>query len=411
MCTPIPNHEDMNMRVAFFDCFAGASGDMILGSLLDAGLDVAWLRGELAKLHLNHFHLDVKKVLRNGLAASQAVVVVDPAYHKHQHRHLKEIRDIIEGSDLDPLHKDQSLSVFTRLAQAESKVHGTTVDQIHFHEVGAVDAIVDIVGSVVGLSGLGVERLYCSPLNVGSGFVECEHGTLPIPSPATAELIKGIPVYSTGSNGEFLTPTGAAILSVLTSQFGAMPAMVPDRIGCGAGTAERSIPNLLRVIIGDASREAEYHQQTSLAVVETTIDDMNPQIYEYVMERIFVAGAVDVFLIPVQMKKNRPGVLLTVVCPVDRVREVATELMRETTTIGLRWRVDNGIKALHSLTDVRTTYGVVKAKAAMYGGQIVNLAPEYEDCKRLAIQQNIPLKEVMEKARIAAWTAIQKKGE
>lgn len=239
------------MKIAYFDCFAGASGDMILGSLLDAGLPLEKLKETLAKLQLDHYDLKVKKVLKKGLGGSQALVIINETDQNH-HRHLADIKAIISQSDLADSIQQKSIAIFTRLAEAEAKIHQTTVDRIHFHEVGAMDAIIDIVGAVVGTTLLGIKKIFCSPLHTGSGTIECAHGTLPVPAPATAELLKGKPVYSTGINGELLTPTGAAILTTLASNFGPLPAMSVEQIGYGAGTSDPSIPNLLRVIIGEA---------------------------------------------------------------------------------------------------------------------------------------------------------------
>ena len=240
------------MKIAYFDCFAGASGDMILGSLLDAGLELEKLKEALAKLQLDHYDLKVKKVLKKGLGGSQALVIISKTDQNHHHRHLADIKAIISQSDLADSIQQKSIAIFTRLAEAEAKIHQTTIDRIHFHEVGAMDAIIDIVGAVVGTTLLGVQKIFCSPLHTGSGTIECAHGTLPVPAPATAELLKGKPVYSTGIEGELLTPTGAAILTTLASDFGPLPAMSIEQIGYGAGTSDPSIPNLLRVIIGEA---------------------------------------------------------------------------------------------------------------------------------------------------------------
>jgi uncharacterized protein (TIGR00299 family) protein len=242
------------MKIAYFDCFAGASGDMILGALMDAGLSLEELREELAKLHLSHYSLDSKSVMKRGIKGTQAVVFVGED-HRHHHRHLRDIEEIIDKSDLSESVKRKSIEIFTRLAEAEAKVHKTTVEQIHFHEVGAMDAIIDVVGAVAGLAALGIEKIICSALHVGSGTVECAHGTLPVPAPATAELISGRPVYSTGVKGELLTPTGAAVLTTVSSDFGPMPSMTLQKIGYGAGTSELVIPNLLRVCIGEIQDE------------------------------------------------------------------------------------------------------------------------------------------------------------
>ena len=390
------------MKVAYFDCFAGASGDMILGALMDAGLELELLKGELAKLHLTHYDLQVKKVAKRGIGGSQALVSVDEDHHHHHHRHLHDIEEIIDKSDLKESIKRKSIEIFTRLAEAEAKVHQPTIEQIHFHEVGAMDAIIDVVGAVAGLAALGIEKVYCSPLHVGTGTVECAHGTLPVPAPATAELIRGKPIYSTGVEGELLTPTGAAILTTLSSGFGPMPSMTLEEIGYGAGTSEPAIPNLLRVAIGEVLDEVEGYKIERTAVIETSIDDMNPEVYDYLIHKMLDMGALDVFLAPLQMKKNRPGTMVTVICVPENVGKFSDFLMRETTTIGLRWRVDNRIKARRTTREVQTKYGTIKFKVAQVGDTAINVSPEYEDCKRAALERKVPLKEVMEEVRAAA---------
>ncbi|MDM8552865.1 nickel pincer cofactor biosynthesis protein LarC [Desulfobacterales bacterium HSG2] len=390
------------MKTAYFDCFAGAGGDMILAALMDAGLDVERLRSELTKLHLGHYDLRVKKVLKKGIGGSQAVVIVDEEHHGHHHRHLSHIREIIEKSDLEESVRQKSIAIFTRLAEAEAKIHQTSVENIHFHEVGAMDAVIDVVGSVAGLNALGIEKVFCSHLHVGTGTVKCAHGILPVPAPATAELIKGKPVYSTGIEGELLTPTAAAILTTLSSNFGPMPAMTVKHIGYGAGTSDLPIPNLLRLIIGETGDEFSGYQTEEVAVIETGIDDMNPQIYGYLAERMLEMGALDVFLTPLQMKKNRPGTLITVICRPETVGKFSDFLIRETTTIGLRWRTDRRIKAQRTIEEVETEYGVIRFKTARVAGEVVNVSPEYEDCRRAALEEKVPLKEVMKAAGSAA---------
>lgn len=333
------------MKVAYFDCFAGASGDMILGSLVDAGLEVERLKEELGKLHLTHYDLGARKVAKKRMAGTQAVVTVDEDYHSHHHHHLQHIKEIIEKSDLERPTKQKGLEIFTRLAEVEAKVHRTTIERVHFHEVGAMDAIIDVMGSVAGFAALGIEKIYCSPLHVGTGTVKCAHGTLPVPAPATIELIRGRPIYSTGVKGELLTPTGAAILTTLSSGFGPMPAMIVERIGYGAGTSELAIPNLLRVVIGEASDELEGYHTERVAVVEAIIDEMDPQTSDHLTQKILDIGALDVFLAALQKKKNRVGTLLTVICAPEMVREISVFLLEEMSAKGVRWRVDNRIKA------------------------------------------------------------------
>lgn len=390
------------MKIAYFDCFAGASGDMILGALLDAGLSLDHLRGEIAKLNLSHYQLGVEKVVKKGIGGSQAHIIIDQDHHDHHHRHLSHIKDIIGNSDLDPSVKEKSTAIFTRLAEAEARVHRSSVESVHFHEVGAMDAIIDVVGGVIGLTALGIEKVFCSPLHVGSGTIQCAHGTLPVPAPATAELIKDKPVYSTGVKGELLTPTGAAILTTLSSGFGPMPAMTMQHIGYGAGTSDPGIPNLLRVAIGEAKDDTGDLDVEQTVLIETNIDDMNPQLYDYLIGLLLSEGALDVFLTHVQMKKNRPGTLLSVICLPDTVGKFSEIIMKETTTIGLRWRVENRIKARRLIKEVDTSHGPVHIKLATNNDGIINLTPEYEDCKRIALEKKVPLKKVIDDVRSEA---------
>jgi uncharacterized protein (TIGR00299 family) protein len=395
------------LKIAYFDCFAGASGDMILGALMDAGLSIERLREEIAKLQLTHYALDVTKVVKKGIGGSQAQIVIDQDHHDHHHRHLSHIRDMIAASELDEKVKTRSTDIFVRLAEAEARVHRSTLEAVHFHEVGAIDAIIDVVGAVVGLAALGIDKVFCSPLHVGSGTIECAHGILPVPAPATAELIKGRPAYSTGVDGELLTPTGAAILTTLASGFGPMPAMTVNQVGYGAGTADPAIPNLLRVTIGEACDGVGDYAVEQTVSIETNIDDMNPQLYDHLMGRLLDEGALDVFLTAVQMKKNRPGTLLSVICKSDAVGSLADILMQETTTIGLRWRVDNRIMAAREIRRIHTVHGPVAVKLARRRGRIINLTPEYDDCKRLALEKGLPLKKIIDDVRAAALKDIQ----
>lgn len=468
------------MKIAYFDCFSGASGDMILGALLDAGLEIETLKNELAKLGLSGFNVEAKKVVKGGIGGTQAVVIIDPvletkvhclhnkvedehrhhdhfrhdhskphehgherhdhAYHnhdhshsshgshfherheqdhnhelerdhagerKHYHRNLEDIRRIIENSRLNECIKEKSIKIFTRLAEAEAKVHRTSIEEIHFHEVGAMDAIIDVVGGVAGMEALGIEAIYCSPLHVGSGTVQCAHGTLPVPAPATLELVREKPVYSTGIVGELLTPTGAAILTTLAKGFGPMPEMVVGQIGYGSGEKDFSIPNLLRVSIGSSNAALPKYQSETVGVLETTIDDMNPQIYDYLMKRLLDMGVMDIFLTDVQMKKNRPGTLVTVLCSPEMITQVADFLIRETTSIGIRWHIEQRTKAIRKIYRVDTPYGPIHYKVASCAeGEILNVFPEYEDCKKAALEYGVPLKEVIEKALQAALKKI-----
>jgi pyridinium-3,5-bisthiocarboxylic acid mononucleotide nickel chelatase len=389
--------EEVNrMKIAYFDCFAGASGDMILGALVDAGLDPDLLNLELAKLHLDHFSLSFKPVVKRGIGGCQAVVDIGTHIH-HPHRNLQDIRGLIETSELSRDIQNKSMAIFTRLATAEARVHRTTVDAVHFHEVGAIDAIIDVVGAVSGLWLLGIDNIYCSALHLGSGTVTCAHGILPIPAPATLELVKGIPVYATGIQGELLTPTGAAILTTLAKGFGPLPALSVEKSGYGAGMANPEIPNLLRVVIGQTDADVAGCEADQVAVLETAIDDMNPQIYEYVMQQALSLGALDIFLKPIQMKKNRPGILLTLMCRPDDLQQFSRFLLKETTSIGLRWRFENRIKAGREIREISTSLGTVRVKTARFQDDIIHQTPEYADCKKIAVTLDIPLKTVIAK--------------
>ncbi len=387
------------MRIAYFDCFAGASGDMILGALLDAGLSLENLKQEISKLGLSKYGIDAEQVVKRGISGTQAVIAIDQGHHEHHHRHLSHIKEIIVSSKLDEKVKNLSLSIFTKLAEAEAHVHNTDVESVHFHEVGAMDAIIDVVGAVVGLHLLGIDKCFCSPLHLGSGTVMCAHGEIPVPAPATAQLVQGLPVYATDVKGELLTPTGAAILSTLCSGFGPMPMMTMDRVGYGAGVSDPDIPNLLRVHIGAASHENTSLDSNQVAIIETNVDDMTSQIYGHVMEKAFGMGALDVFFTPVQMKKNRPGALLTVICSPLDVSRFSRLLLEETTTIGVRWRLENCLNARREIKTVETPHGPVRIKYAMMDNHIVNISPEYDDCKKVAGESGVPLKQVMETAR------------
>jgi pyridinium-3,5-bisthiocarboxylic acid mononucleotide nickel chelatase len=386
------------MRIAYFDCFAGASGDMILGALVDAGVSIEELNGEIGKLSLQGISVRAGMVTRNGIGGTKISVVGGDSDHHHVHRHMHDIEAIIQGSDLDTATRRICVEIFLRLAEAEARVHRIPVDEVHFHEVGAVDTIVDVVGSVVGLQLLGVERIHCSPLNVGGGTVRCAHGELPVPAPATAELVRGKPVYSSGVNAELLTPTGAVILSTLASSFCPLPPMHVDRIGYGAGGHEMPFPNLLRLFVGECDQSVSGLESDSVVVLEANIDDMSPQLFDYVMGKLFAAGALDVYLTPVQMKKNRPAVLVSVICPNEIQQECARILLRETTTIGVRWALSHRLKAQRSIVEVHTPYGTVRCKIAYDATGVLNVAPEYEDCKRLAQASHVPLKIVVEEA-------------
>jgi uncharacterized protein (TIGR00299 family) protein len=392
------------MKIAYFDCFSGASGDMILGALIDAGLSSRLLRRELKKLGLPSVHLKATKVLKGGLTATQ--VVVEGKGETRSHRTLKEMLRIIDRSSLEPGIKEQSREIFRRIASVEGEIHRRPMEEIHFHEIGGLDSVVDIAGAVWGLRQLGIERIYVSRVNVGTGFVKCEHGTIPVPSPAALSLMRGKPIYSSGVEKELLTPTGAALLSTLGSEFGTLPPMKVERIGYGAGRSDLPHPNLLRVMIGTLEAAAGVER---VMVVETNIDDMNPQFYDYVMEKLLALEVMDVFVTPILMKKNRPATLLTVICPAEKLASVTRFLFKETTTLGMRWHEEERARADREIITLQTKYGAIRFKLARWEGRLVNLSPEYEDCKKLATRTGIPLKDIFEEAKKAARAVWAKK--
>jgi len=386
------------MTIAYFDCFSGISGDMALGALVDAGVPLEVLHSELAKLGLPGYTLSAEQVKRSGLAATKVHVVLEE--REQPARRLADIRDIINRSTLSPAVKQKSLGIFERLAEAEAKVHGTTAEAVHFHEVGAVDAIVDIVGSVIGLEHLGIGEIIASPVNVGSGSVHTAHGRLPVPTPATAELLKGIPLYSSSIAFELPTPTGAAIISTLADSFGPLPQLVVRRIACGAGNKDfPGQPNVLRLFVGES---APAYDEDRAVLIETNIDDMNPQIYDHLIDRLLQAGALDAYLAPLVMKKGRPGILLSVLSAKENADALLDIIFRETTSIGVRFQEVGRKKLSRELQDVRTPYGVVRVKVSRRGDEVLTVTPEYEDCRRIARERQVPLKTVMEEAITAA---------
>ncbi|MFA5098457.1 MAG: nickel pincer cofactor biosynthesis protein LarC [Candidatus Margulisiibacteriota bacterium] len=380
------------MRTAYFDCFSGACGNMILGALVDAGLSIKKLRAELKKLRLAGYSLQSRKVKKNGISCTYLDVTDNSVRARGrvpQTRHLSDITRLITRSKLSRSVKERSVAVFTHLARAEAKVHGTSINKIHFHEVGAVDAIVDIVGSVIGLELLKIEKVYCSPFPLSRGFVDCAHGRLPVPAPATLELIKGVPVYGTDITGELVTPTGAAILTTL-AEFKRVPKMRVLASGFGAGSRDHKHPNLLRVLVGEKATLGS----GEVYVVETNIDDLNPQIYEYVIERLLSAGALDANLTPVIMKKSRPAVKLEVTAEEKDLASIKRIIFEETTSIGLRIsKCERDVLPRH-IDTVKTRFGPVRVKRANAGGRLLNAMPEYEDCKRAAAKHKAPLKTV-----------------
>jgi uncharacterized protein (TIGR00299 family) protein len=400
------------MRALYFDCFAGVSGDMIIGALLDLGVEFEALKRRIQLLPLEGYEIRTDRVTRSGIAATKFTVDVRKAAQPA--RRLADVRAIIDRAALTGQTKRRATRVFELLAEAEAHAHGTTADGVHFHEVGAVDSIIDTVGAMIGFELLGIDKFAASPLRVGHGFINSEHGRLPIPAPATAELLRGVPVYAGDVEGEFVTPTGAAILKTLCESFGAMPEIKIDRVGYGAGSRDpEGFPNALRLVCGETTHPHETRtspveplsrapaNNQRVVVIETNIDDMNPQAYSPVMDRAFALGALDVFLTPVQMKKDRPGVLLTVLAKPDDAEALIDLLLRETTTLGVRYYDADRRTLDRVIESVATEYGTVRIKVARDGARTLHFQPEYEDCTRLAEQSGVPLLEVQDAARAA----------
>jgi pyridinium-3,5-bisthiocarboxylic acid mononucleotide nickel chelatase len=442
------------MRIAYLECFSGISGDMFLGALVDAGVPPRVLEETVAALGVGA-RLEISRVVRSGISATKVDVWVDgekdlpreeywakqdvtkatssartqhehshhndhehhhehevswqesPAPHEHSHgpshvhgRGLTEIREIISNSGIGASAKKTAIAIFEALGAAEAKIHATSIEKVHFHEVGAVDAMVDIVCAAVGAEALGVDEIICSPLNVGGGSVKCAHGTFPVPAPATVELLKDAPVYSSGAQAELVTPTGAAIVKTLAKRFAAFPEMKIEKSGYGAGSRELAgHPNVVRLTIGEAaSALASKTASETITVLEANLDDLNPQVFGYVMDRLLEEGALDAFGMPVQMKKNRPGTLLTVLCKPEDAAKLTHLIFTETTTLGVRRRDEVRQTLARRWESVRTQWGEVRIKIASMNGTVTNYAPEYEDCRRIASEHHVPLKTVMQEA-------------
>jgi len=400
------------MKIAYFDCFSGISGDMVLGALVHAGCPLASLEAELRRLPLTGWKISAAMVRRGAVMATR--VEVETTEH-HHHRSLGIILQLIDQASLPPRVADRARRIFCRLGEAEARVHDVPIENVHFHEVGAVDAIVDIVGACIGFELLGVEEFSCSALNLGDGRVETQHGILPVPAPATAELLRGAPAYSSGIQRELVTPTGAAIASTLASRFGALPPMTVAAIGYGAGAAELpGQPNVLRLFVGEsAAQGAGELWDDAVVVLEANLDDMNPQIYGYFVERALQAGALDVFATAVQMKKNRPGQLVTLLCEAAAVDRLTDLIFRETTTIGVRSYTARRRTLQRESIPVETALGRIRMKVSRLNGHVLNVAPEYEDCQRVAAEHGVPLKQVLAEAafQFQKLFAINKRAE
>jgi pyridinium-3,5-bisthiocarboxylic acid mononucleotide nickel chelatase len=420
------------MRIGYLDCFSGISGDMLLGAMIDAGVPLNLFSGTASALNVGA-KLEARKVMRGGLSATQVKVLTgetasgeEHAHHAHDHSHdgdhnhehghdrehaherihdhahhrsLSTILGIIRSASLAEIVTDRAARAFQLLGEAEAGIHSIPIEQVHFHEVGAVDTIVDIVCAAAGAAALGVDRWMASPLNVGSGTVHCAHGTLPVPAPATLALLRDAPIYSAGPPMERVTPTGATILRMLDVQYAALPALRVFATGYGAGGRETpGEPNVLRLVVGEGS-DAAHSVVEPIAVIETVIDDSTPQLLAYVSELLLSAGAWDVYRVPVQMKKGRTGVQLTVLASPDLLPALRDLLFRETTTIGLHWRIENKISLEREFATVETEWGPVRMKVARWPSRdVANASPEYEDCRKLAAEHSVPLKQVMQEA-------------
>ena len=397
------------MKICYLDCFSGISGDMLLGALADAGADQAELRSGIAKLGIDGIEINFEKCLRAGISGTNLTVGVA---HNHHHRSLTRIEEIIGASTLDDVVKERSIRIFRRLGEVEAAIHQMPVEKVHFHEVGALDSIADIVGACIGFQLLGIEKIYCSPLNLGSGTVKAAHGVMPVPAPATAALVEGLPTYADGPAVELTTPTGAAIVATLASEFGTMPAMRTSAIGYGAGDRDfKGRANLLRVVVGEeggenggeqggeqSSEQSQAAKATEVFVIEANVDDMNPQVAGYVRERLLEAGALDVTLAAVYMKKDRPGFVISVLAsPPDR-EELGALLFAETTTLGIRMYAAQRRVLERVWRQVTTKFGDVRVKVASENDAVRNFTPEYDDCRRIALEKKVPLKDVIQQA-------------
>jgi uncharacterized protein (TIGR00299 family) protein len=379
------------MKIISYDCFSGISGDMNLGAMIDLGIEKSFLINELNKLNLKGWELEVTRDQRHGITGTK--VTVKQTRHEHAHRHMSDIEKIINDSELDSRIKELSKKIFLKIAVAEAKVHNTSIDHVHFHEVGAVDSIIDIVGAAICFKSLNVEGVHVSPVELGGGFVKCDHGKLPVPAPATAEIIKGLPVKKGGVDFEATTPTGAAILAALGTDFSTGLSFKVEKTAYGVGQKENNdVPNLLRVFLGETvATTATGHDAIKL---ECNIDDMNPEFYDYISDKLFAAGASDVYLSDIIMKKGRPGIILSVLCESESADTLKQIIFTESTTLGIRIFPFRKETLVRKFTTIDTIYGEVKIKRSFFKGIEVSCKPEYDDCSRIASEKGIPLKEV-----------------
>jgi len=384
--------------LAYFDCFSGISGDMTLGALIDLGVPLPWLKESIAQLPLAGFDISVGDVEYNGIRAKRVEV---HAGHGHGHRHYSDIRTLIESCPLPDPVKRMALGVFRRLAEAEAGVHGCLPEEVHFHEVGAVDAIVDVVGTALGFHHLGITEAFSGPIPTGRGFVDCRHGRLPVPAPATAALLRGVPTVGTDIEYELTTPTGAAIVTTVAASFGPRPVMTVSGIGYGAGRRNLEPgPNLLRIMLGAKASgqafEGNEFKYDQIVIAETNIDNMNPEFFGFVMDRLFDAGALDVVCIPIQMKKNRPGTLLQTLCTHERLSAVVRCILTETTSLGIRYYEVSRYLLERDHITMDSSFGRIRVKRIRYSRGEVRYVPEYEVCRRIALEKGIPLRTVYE---------------
>ncbi|MBN2320008.1 MAG: nickel pincer cofactor biosynthesis protein LarC [Acidobacteria bacterium] len=382
-------------KILYIEPFSGISGDMMIGAFLDLGLSFEELQSKLELLPLEGYRISSQKCMRSGIHATKFDVAIG---HAHSHRGFTDIRKMIESSGLSPWVKEKSVKAFRMLAEAESKIHGQPMEKVHFHEVGAVDSIIDIVGSMIAMESFLPADIVASSVNVGHGTLKCRHGTYPVPGPAAQELLKDIPTFTNDAPGELTTPTGATLLATLATDFGTRPAMRIQATGYGAGTRQtEGNANVLRISYGEAMETATHapvSPEHQVAVIEATIDDMSPQVYGYFLEKAMAAGALDIYSTPIQMKKNRPGLKMTCVCAVAEVDRFTELVFRETTTIGIRYTIAERKTLERKFVPVETSYGMVTMKISLMDGRIINYAPEFEDCRRLASEKDVALKEV-----------------
>lgn len=381
------------MKALYFDLIGGASGDMILGAMVDAGLSIDKLKELLSGLNLKEFDIQAKIVDKNGFTATKVDVLVT---EQPPERHLKEIKDIIQKSSLPPAVQNRALQIFERIAKTEATIHNKSIDQVHLHELGGTDTIIDITGTLLALDHLEISKIYASPVPLGKGFIKGAHGQIPLPSPATTSLLKGIPIYGRDIDAELVTPTGAALLAELVDDFGPAPPMVLETVGYGAGGRDLPIPNLLRVFIGEIS-SSDSATLDHLAVLETNLDDLNPEIYPYVIESLIGAGALDVTLTPIQMKKNRPGTQIQVLCEPSMMDSMRSILFRETTTLGIKQILVDRYSLPRTIQEVETPYGKIRVKIAEISPNIKKISPEFEDCRRAAQEHGIPITDIYQK--------------